>query len=310
MKIVQIDGGMGRVLCATAAINKMSREHETIVITSFPEIFFNHPNLHKIYNLSREYLWDDVIKNGEFLNPEPYHNHLYYNQKHHLSQSFNYLLNGDSSFSFPQVFLTPQELSWAASYIDNIKVRTNCSHVIGYQPFGAGCVANDPLGCVDASNRSLSGDAARFIAENIKYTLLNLSHVPINLPNVWQGTFTTREYLALAAHVDSVLTVDSFLSHAAAAFGKTGVLLLGATHVQNVGYPNYRTCYRDGFPKAYYPNRFAGFVDKSKDAMHYNSEDLHTIIDIVNNRDFPQTFDDVAKTLEVKPTEGIAEGAV
>lgn len=304
MKIIQIDGGIGRVLCATGAITKFSKMHETIVITTYPEIFYNHPHIHKVYNLNREYLWDDVIRHGEFIYPEPYHNHLYYNQKHHLTQSFNYLLNSDESFAFPQVFLSKQEMTWAQQYIENIRMRTNCSYVLGYQPFGAGCVLNETWN--DPTNRSLTIDAARFLAENINVTLLNMSHVPIDLPNVWQGLFTTREYLALASQINAILTVDSFLSHAASAFGKTGLLMLGATQVQNVGYPNYRVCYRDGFPKSYNPNRFTGAVDRTKNAMQYNGSELRTIVDIMNGKDFPQTFDDVAAAIEPSRVEPVA----
>jgi len=95
-----------------------------------------------------------------------------------------------------------------------------------------------------------------------------------------------------------VFTIDSMLSHVGAAFHKTGVLLLGSTFSKNVGYPNYATLQRDGYPKNYFPNRFSGYVDRNKGAMDFTASEYDMIIDLINGKKFPLTFDDAMKAVQ------------
>jgi len=289
-KIVQIDGGIGRVLCSTYAINTLAEQHETIVITTWPEVFHNNPNVLKIYGMNREYIWDDVIRYGDFIFPEPYFKRAYYTQEHHLSQSFNDILLDDPIFTLPKLYLSPQETQWGNNFVKNIRSQFFGKSIIAFQPFGASAILENGL-VLDVTNRSLSMDAVIFIADNLKDVILvNCGHIAIDHKNVWQNNFTLRELFSVIAACDYVFTIDSMLSHVGAAFQKTGVLLLGATYSKNVGYPNYATLQRDGYPKNYYPNRFVGFVDKNKGAMDYSASECDMLLSIINEKKFPQTF--------------------
>jgi len=294
-KIIQIDGGIGRVLCTTHALNILSEQQEVIVLTTWPEVFFNNPNILKVYGLNREYIWDDVIRHGDFIYPEPYFKREYYTQEHHLSQAFNNILLNDSVFSFPKLYLSPQEMQWGKNFIINIRAQFPKHLILAFQPYGASATITDGI-VIDPTNRSLSSDSVRYIADNLKdVILLNCSHIPIDHRKVWQASFTVRELFAVVAACDHIFTIDSMLSHVGAAFQKTGILLLGSTFSRNVAYPNYTTLQREGYPKSYYPNRFSGFVDKNKGAMDFTASEYDMLITLLNEKKFPLTFGDVVE---------------
>ena len=302
-KIVQIDGGIGRVLCATQALNTLSEQNEVVVITTWPDVFTNNPNIFKVYGLNREYIWEDVIRHGDFLYPEPYFKRQYYNQEHHLSQSFNDILINDPKFSFPKIYLSPQETLWGVNFVKNIKSQFCGSLILAFQPFGASAVLENG-DVIDTTHRSLSMDAVRFIADNLKDVILvNCSHIAINHKSIWQANFTVRELFSVVAACDNIFTIDSMLNHVGAAFQKTGILLLGSTYSKNVGYPNYTILQRDGYPKNYFPNRFSGFVDKNKGAMDFKASEYDMLISLINDRKFFLTFGEALEALEKNNNE-------
>lgn len=285
LAVVQVDGGIGRVLCSTHAIIQLAKRQDVVVLTSCPEVFWNNPSVHKVYGLSNnDYLWDDVIRHGEFFYPEPYHNYKYYTQRHHLSQSFNFLLNGDEEFSEPKLFLTQEERLWASEFIE-ARRKDGKRPVAMLQWCGAGVQSEDGR---DPSYRSLSKDAVRQLVTQTEVTYINASHLSLEgQMNVWQQQFTLRQIFALTEQCDFVVTVDSCLSHIGAAFHRRGILILGGTYSQNVGYPNYRIVSRDNYPKAYHPNRFKGFIpDVNLGAMDFSKEECQQLIEILNKQEF------------------------
>ena len=285
--IVQIDGGIGRVLTSTFPLFHLAKNKKVIVLTSCPEVFWNNDSIYKLYGLgNNDYLWDDVIRHGEFLLPEPYHNYLYYTQKHHLSMSFNHILNGIDDFSRPLIFLSGEEKEWANQFI-NARRKDAERPVVMLQWHGSGAFmsGND---VIDPSYRSLPLPIIHNIVENTNCTYINVSKFALNgKMNVWHQEFSLRQIFALTEQSDFVITVDSLLSHVGAAFNRRGLLLLGGTYDQNVGYPNYRMLSRDGYPKGYHPNRFRGSVaNLNRGAMDFSPEDVGQIVNIINRQEF------------------------
>jgi ADP-heptose:LPS heptosyltransferase len=294
--VVQVDGGIGRVICAVPAIEKLSKTKKVTVITSHPEVFWNNPFVYKVYNLSREYLWDDVIKNSEFLFPEPYFNHLYYTQKHHLIQSFDMLLNGgEGKFFTPRIYLSHDEIKWANDFIQGRR-KDSGKKIAMLQCFGSLAKIVDTR-TVDVSNRSLPTNIITAIISNSDCTYINASHIPVDLPNVWNQEFTLRQIFALTAACDFIVSVDSMLMHIGAAFDKVGLAFFGGTYPANLGYPNYRMVVRDGYPKSYIPNRFSGFIDENQGALDFDTNEIQEIVKIINKYDFP-SFDEVFPKVE------------
>jgi len=281
-KVIHVNGGLGRVICAEPAIRELSIKEGVapIVVTSWPEVFWNNEHVHKVYREEHEWLFDDVIKNNDYVQPEPYHHRPYYSQKQHLSCAFKQLLGLKPKLSRPMIVLTNQERLWAKGFVDNIRETTG-RKVIAFQPFGAGFD-----GMSDNTNRSLSMEQAHYVASNCIHMMVNCTKGNLNHANVWHREFSLRELFAVVSECDAVFGVDSSVSHIGAAFGKTGVLMLGGTHPTNVGWDNYRMANRDGFPKTIFANRFHGFIDQNKGAMDFSNEELDTLIKCMNESQY------------------------
>lgn len=69
------------------------------------------------------------------------------------------------------------------------------------------------------------------------------------IPNVIYRDLTVRETIALTAVVDAVVTLDTFLLHAAACRRRSGVIvLLGSTRPECVSYPAFTNLYVEALP--------------------------------------------------------------
>jgi ADP-heptose:LPS heptosyltransferase len=116
--------------------------------------------------------------------------------------------------------------------------------------------------------------------------MLNCTKTDLDHPNVWWTTFNTREFIAIVSACDFIISVESVVAHLGAAYGKTGIEFFGSTYPANAGWPCYFNVNRDGYPKSYYPFRFAGYIEENQEAMAFTSEDLDTVIERVNTRNF------------------------
>jgi hypothetical protein len=284
--ILQLDGGIGRILCATPALEKLAQrlgDRRLIVLTSHPEVLLGNPHIYKVYGLHSDYLWEDVIRHGEFVYPEPYHSHFYYNQHHHLIQTFNYLLNKCDEFSLPKIYLTTEEVKWGIDFVVARKEEHKDKSILVLQSVGAGASIQDDV-FKDETYRSLPQDKLNFLLNDLKdcCIFINASHIPVNHEAVWQQTFTLRQLFSIISACDFFVGVDSFASHAAAALDKSGILMLGSTYAQNVGYERFTTVTKEGYPKAYYPNRFGGgLLKQNEGAMHYSDDKLLEVAQLI-----------------------------
>lgn len=292
--VIQLDGGMGRVLCATPAIAHLKErfpDRDITVITAFPEIFEKNPAVKKTYHLNSNYLWEDVIRYGEFIFPEPYHDVWYYNQKHHLVESFDHIINGETSEDVtPKIYLDKREISWAETLVKERRADTweGKGRVGIFQAYGAGvhspncggdCSCSGDLD--DETYRSFPTPQLESLLETLidaDMVLLNASHIPIDRKGVWNGSYSTRQLMALTKAADFVITIDSFLGHVAKAFDKKCYQFLGSTFKENVSYPEFKTYQREGYPRAYTPNRFNGIIEgQNEGAMEFSKDEIKRI---------------------------------
>jgi len=283
---IQIDGGIGRTICALPALERMAKEQELIIIAGHPEVFHNNPNFYKVYSLNREYIFDDVIQHCEFLNPEPYWDYHFYQKQRHIITSFNCILNKEEPIELPRpvIYLTDAEKQEASDYIKNIRTQIGNRKIIGFQPFGA---SFQPLTGKDDSHRSLPPNVVDSILNQLNDVgcFINFTMHPIKHPSMCYDHFPLRKLFALAPHCDYLITVDSFLPHLGFCFGIPGTEFFGGTEIVNFGYPeHYHTVSRPGYPKTYFAFRMAGFVDKNQGAMNFTEEELTPILEEIRAR--------------------------
>ena len=284
-KIIHLTGGLGRVISATGAVRRFAEKHpndQIIILTSWPDVFQGNPYIYKLYGLNQPYLWDDIIQHGEFIDLEPYWDHHYYNQKHNLATSFNFLLNGEAEFVKPELFLTEAEVKWGQEVRAGIEAQLKTTIFGTFQAYGAGAkgwgVYGSKQNIIDDSNRSLPQLLVEKIATlNKEISFFNYSPFFLDYPTVGNRTVSIREAFGIINASDFFLGIDSSGLHAAAAFGKPGLIILGSTYKENVSYPHYLHVSRPGFPKSYVPNRFAGAIDLNSGAMDLGEVEIEQI---------------------------------
>lgn len=283
MKVaLNIDGGIGRVICSIPALEQFARTHPDVqIITPWPDVFRHNPHLQYVHNAfgPKVHLWSPVISTSDYRHPEPYQNYLYYTKQHHLIESFHYLINGQPKMEAPKLYVSTAEKQAAQALIDAIKEQQRVDKVIIFQPFGGTAKQEGPY-INDLSYRSLSLTAAQHILNNLppNVRVIYRGIIPFSHPRCLSRIdFSLRETIALIQASDGVVGIDSCAQHMAYALDKPAVVLWGSTAIENVGYKTFTNISRPGFPKAYVPYRFDFDQEINKGAMDFTAIELATI---------------------------------
>jgi len=249
----QINGGAGRVMCAIPALElyqKSNPQDDFIIITENPEMFIGHPTLYdKVYDFKSKNLFRDKLKERDYIIPEPYAIYEYYNQKTDIIGAFDIAINnmGIRPIHKPNIYLNHEEMFGANELISSMKNDASKSKLVIIQPFGR---TNSEVGCGtynDPMSRSLSVSNLTEIIKGIssKCSVLIMSEFNIDLSNIEECKDTAqvpnlslRQWLSLINNCDLFIGCDSVGQHAANAFNKKAIVILGSTFKENVTYPN------------------------------------------------------------------------
>jgi len=295
-EIIQIDGGIGRVIALTGVITEYAKnsKNEVNVLTPYPELFFNNPYINRVYNINHQYIFDDVIKDSKYINLEPYNDYDYYNKQKHIIEVYAKQLLGKSEFIEPQIYLTQNELNKAKEFVGDKKI-------ILFQPFGSmgGTYTSNKTDEInhtnvlgDPTNRSFYFDDAETLANKIKkegFEVLQIRNPnQYNLKDIGSllqpngQALPIRHILALLPYIKGFVGCDSFLQHAAKMMNvKHGIVFYGTTTPENLGYKEYIN-YTPDKKFIWVPNRQPSNnpdVDKvNKDLMKYVKNKFDDVI--------------------------------
>jgi len=266
-KYVKVDGGIGRCIAATGVLKGMK---EIAVITSFPWVFDGI--IDRVYPLGMPYLFEDHIRHGEFLEPEPYNLREYYADQLHITEVFNKELTGESKFVQPEIVLSPSEVAHADEYIKSLRGKNN-KKIMLLQPYAAMGGTKIP----DETYRSIDSDTISAIIDAYKDTHCILL-VKGQVQAKWSDTIELtppdiRKVFAVIPFADSAICCDSFLHHAIAALGTpcTTVVLWGGTSEKNLGYKehtNLKTMEVECEPNRV-PHNHSYYVNKNKGCNNF-----------------------------------------
>ena len=114
--IFQIQGGIGKCIAATAlcsAIKKKYPEDELIVISGYPEVFINNPNVKKSFSFSNLiYFYQDYVEKKDikvFLH-DPYLTTDYIKESKNILEIWFELYGLEYKGEMPEFFLTQREI--------------------------------------------------------------------------------------------------------------------------------------------------------------------------------------------------------
>lgn len=279
-KVVFINGGAGRMLCALPALEKFIEANpDAVVVTEAGmDFIMGNPVLqNRTYPAGHKGLFEQFIRDGEIISPEPYRDNDYYNQRINITQAFDKLINGVTTprdLPRPQIYLAKDEEINGLAIVKAAKDAHKKKKTVVIQPYGRGITLEQNLGImIDASSRSLESSTYLELAKAIraKYNLICMTEIPTPGDDIAlvPKDVPLRHWCAVIDQADYFVGCDSVGQHIAYSFEKPASIILGSTFAENVSYPKtFKIHEKKGVEKTYSPIRIADFDCHLADRMN------------------------------------------
>ena len=245
--IINIDGGVGRIIAAIPALLKYGRLHPDedwyamipgwdIMTWSIPELQARTFNP-ETKGMFENYYWDA----DKVIAPEPYKLPAFYRNEISLREAFDRTINQTEDHSdLPDltIKLSLDEIIRAKEIIRSVKKDSN-KKIIIFQPYGSTSQYTE-LGVYDKSMRSINHYMTKKLCEK-----LIKDYIVISM-NEWcqeEGVVTLkpdpdlRTWAAIIQEADYFIGCDSCGQHMAKALGTPASVLIAGTHEVAISYP-------------------------------------------------------------------------
>ncbi len=235
--IFSISGGLGKSILSTAVISALKKKHQDaniIVITAFPDVFFNNPNVYKVYSNDKlEYFYRDNIDKKQVLTflQEPYLESSFINKENHLLETWFNLCGLKYSGEKPELFLTHRELSAYSKKYLSVKP------IFVIQSNG-GAEGQD---LKYSWARDIPVKTAQKIVDHFadEYTIYHIRRPDqFSLNNTIPINDNFRSICTLIGMSNKRLFIDSFAQHAASALSQKSVVCWIVNDSTQFGYDN------------------------------------------------------------------------
>jgi hypothetical protein len=236
--VIHCEGGIGKNILATAVISSLKStdpERNIIVVTAWPQVWFNNPNVYQIYpigqsaNFYKNFIKD---KDTKIFRIDPYHTEDYILNKKHLIDIWCDLVGAKNNGVGPKLFFSPLELQSIQNKILN--GVTKPIFLLHTNGGGAG-----PHARPYSWYRDLPIQNAQEIVEYFKndYHIYQLGYEgQVKLQGTNPLQLDTREVLATPLFCRKRLLIDSFSQHSAMAFGQKSVVCWVGNKPEVLGY--------------------------------------------------------------------------
>ena len=236
--IFHIEGGIGKNILATAVVSSLKStdpERSIIVVTAWPQVWFNNPNVYQIYPIGQATnFYKNFIKEKDtkVFRIDPYHTEDYILNKRHLIDIWCDLVGAQNNGVGPKLFFSPLELQSIQSKILN--GVTKPIFLLHTNGGGAG-----PHARPYSWYRDLPIQNAQDVVEYFKndFHIYQLGYEgQTKIPGTNPLKLDTREVLATPIFCRKRLLIDSFSQHAARAFGQKSVVCWVGNKPEVLGY--------------------------------------------------------------------------
>ena len=309
--IINIDGGLGRVITAIPALLKYGKNHPEddwyVMIPGWDFMVWGIEELQqRTFNPETKGMFENYYWHADkVIAPEPYKLPAFYRNEISLIEAFDELINettDHSDLSDMKLELTIDEILNAKGFINQAiqgingnptgceppKPVENHKKIIVFQPFGSTSQQSE-MGIYDKSMRSINHLFATEIANALSkdYIVINMngregfSHFP-GVINFAQDP-DLRTWSAIIQEADYFVGCDSVGQHMARAFDKPGTVILGSTYAVNITYPDhFQIIENENVEKEYSPIRVCGLdshlADRKNDrCMDFTDEEVDNI---------------------------------
>jgi hypothetical protein len=232
-----IEGGLGKNVAATAlipAISKKYRSRKIVLVASYPEVFLNHPDIHRVYRAGlTPYFYEDYILGKDTLvfRHEPYFQTGHILKQKHVVQNWADLLGVDYDKQRPTLYFNMVQKQLLGIW-DRPKpillIQTNGGMFQG-QKLNYAWTRDMPIDLALHIVNKFSNDY-----HIIQLTRQGATHLPG--VEVVDYPMSNMELFSLVAASQKRILIDSSLQHAAAALGLSSVVFWVGTAPENFGY--------------------------------------------------------------------------
>jgi ADP-heptose:LPS heptosyltransferase len=237
--IFQIDGGLGKSIVATAvlkAIKKQYKKSNIIVITAYPDVFANNPNVNKVLasgNTMGIYANNILNKEAKVFVSEPYSTSDYITESAHLIKIWCDMFGVEYNGEMPEFFLSKAEKEYFAPFYRLDKP------IFAIQPNGG--AVNQPL------KYSWTRDIPQPIVQEVINHFSNEYHVlhikredQLVYQNTLQAMDGFRSIAVLLSMSQKRLFIDSSSMHIATALNLPSVVTWIGTNPKVFGYDMHK----------------------------------------------------------------------
>lgn len=236
--VFHVEGGLGKNVAATAVVNRIAEKHtdrKMIVVASYPEVFFNNPNVYRVFRMGMSpYFYQDYIEGKDTIifRQEPYFTTDHILHKKSLIQNWTELCGMSYEGGLPQLYYnTKQENIFSMKW-------NRQKPILLIQTTGGMFKGQDnPM----SWTRDMPYDVAMRVANEFAKThhimqICRENSYIISNAEVINMPLSNMELLYLVNVANKRLLIDSCLQHAAASFGKKSTVLWIGTKPAVFGY--------------------------------------------------------------------------
>lgn len=283
--VFHIEGGISKNIASTAIAKKIAlhSDRKLIVVSTYPEVYFNNPHIYRIYKVGfTPYFYEDFVKDKDtiFYRQEPYFSNEHINQTGSLIQNWLKLYGLEYNNDKPELYFNPLQ-----SGIYDFKWKRNKPILLIHTCGGRYNGQAEPITWVR--------DMPFNVAEQIANTFSKTHHIlqvtrkntyKISNAEVIDYPLPLIELLYLVKLSDKRLLIDSCLQDAAAALNKKSTVLWIGTSPKVFGYElhnNILPCinkFNEKFPDSYL---FDYAFELNSNYYPYNSLDIFNIEQII-----------------------------
>jgi hypothetical protein len=293
MKIINIDGGIGRVITALPALLKYHKNHSDeewyVSIMGWDYVPLGIPELQeRTFNPDTKGTWENIfMKSDEVISPEPYRLPNFYKGRISLAEAFDEIINDTndhSDLNYETLQLSHAEVRKGQEIICRAYETQKKEQTIVINPYGS-TAQTCPLGVYDDSLRSLPENMfvklCELLAEDYNVIYMGYPHL-LSEENkfvfVPQPDLHIREWMGVISQVDYLIGCDSVGQHIARATGTQGCVIMGGTDAVNMSYPDYFRVVQRKKP-IYSPMRISGLQSNlverlNKECIEYTDDEI------------------------------------
>lgn len=296
-----IDGGAGRVACATPALEKYVVDHPeekiSIFVYGWDSLLWSNKILQPLtINSVDKGLLDRIKDADKVISPEPYRLPEYFNQKVSLVEAFDILINGKcNGLSIPSLSVSKTEIRNVKKLIQECKERFGKEKTIVIQPFGSSAKFENIGGddeVYDDSARSMNLLMYSKMVKELsnKYNIILFADKQFQFEEdqvTYKVNGDLRTYTAIISQCDYFIGCDSVGQHIARSFNIPGTIVFGSTFPENVSYPDwFQIIDKNKETRVYSPLRICDvdchLADRmNSDCMDYSENEIENIIALI-----------------------------